>query len=600
MTSYVLAYEVRMCLAGVAEPIGSLVGVASWPTGVFLLPLEHPWPFLLPGRPSTCFTNHGRSQRYPSLENLPSQTVVCDVEGALLRTSSTFPYFMLVALEAGGFLRGLLLLLLHPLISCLSHEVGIRIMVMVCFFGLRKQDFRVGRAMLPKFFLEQVGLEGFEVLRRGGRRMVCVSSMPTLMVEGFLKEYLDVEVVLGRELKVFAGYYTGLMEDGAIGFGHVDFAHHQLFTHCKVYESITCIWFFFLQEVRLVGEAERRRWHPLPRSQYPKPLVFHGGRIAFRPDAISTFCMFLWLPLGFALAFARALVFLFLPYALSVPLLASLGMHSRLITSSDKEERRGDGSQLYICNHRTLLDALYISAALGRHVTATTYSVSRISEWFSPIRTVRLTRNREEDAARMKKLVQEGDLMVCPEGTTCREPYLLRFSPLAAEISREVVPVALESWVSMFYGTSTGKLKFLDPLYFLMNPLPCYEVEFMARVPTGAIGGKECSSYEMANHLQGEIGRRLGGRIGTHVIDPRRGAERGRWRSFLEPVAGCPRNPTPSSHCFLLPLISDFDLHFPLIFGDKFWSASEGGGGRDEGRSGRPKGGEGDGGGKEE
>ncbi|URE02321.1 glycerol-3-phosphate acyltransferase [Musa troglodytarum] len=318
------------------------------------------------------------------------------------------------------------------------------------------------------------------------------------------------------------------MEDRVIGFGHVDLAHHQLFTHCKVshhistqyevyvhinytvYESITCVRFFSLQEVCLVGEAEKRRWHPLPSSQYPKPLVFHDGRIAFTPDAISTLCMFLWFPLGFALAFARALVFLCLPYALCVPLLAFLGMHSRLITSDDKEERRGDGSQLYICNHRTLLDGLYISAALGRHLTATTYSVSRISEWFSPIRTVRLTRNREEDAARMKKLVQEGDLLVCPEGTTCREPYLLRFSQLVAEISREVVPVALESWVSMFYGTSTGKLKFLDPLYFLMNPFPCYEVEFMARVATGAIGGKECSSYEMANHLQAEIGTRLG------------------------------------------------------------------------------------------
>lgn len=95
----------------------------------------------------------------------------------------------------------------------------------------------MGRAMLPKFFLEQVGLEGFEVLRRGGTR-VCVTSMPTVMVEGFLKEYLDVEVVLGRELKVFGGYYTGLMEDEVIGFGHVDFARHQLCTHCKVSHHI--------------------------------------------------------------------------------------------------------------------------------------------------------------------------------------------------------------------------------------------------------------------------------------------------------------------------------------------------------------------------
>ncbi|RWW58876.1 hypothetical protein BHE74_00034226 [Ensete ventricosum] len=456
---------------------------------------------------------HIRFQKWPPLpDKLSGQTVVCHMEGGLLRSSSIFPYFMLVALEAGGFFRALLLLLLCPVIACLGHEMRLRIMVVVCFCGLRKEKFELGRTVLPKFFLEDVGMEGFEILSRSQRK-VCVSAMPTVMVEGFLRGYLEVEVAVGRELKVFGGYYTGLMEkdsvaskvlsgtekareDDVIGFGGYpsSVVHHPLFSHCK--------------EVYLVSEADKRKWRVLPRTEYPKPLVFHDGRIAFRPTPTSTLCMFLWIPLAFLLAFARAAIFIFLPYSFSVPLLCFTGMHSRVITSS--RNHQAERRQLYISNHRTLLDPLCISAALGHHVTATTYSVSRISEMLSPIRTVRLTRNREQDKGLMKKLLREGALVVCPEGTTCREPYLIRFSPLFAEVSEDVVPVALESHVSMFYGTSTSKLKFLDPLCFLMNPFPRYVVQFMEKVATGWIGGNKCSSCEIANHLQGEIGKLLG------------------------------------------------------------------------------------------
>ncbi|KAJ8470616.1 hypothetical protein OPV22_024959 [Ensete ventricosum] len=412
---------------------------------------------------------HIRFQKWPPLpDKLSGQTVVCHMEGGLLRSSSIFPYFMLVALEAGGFFRALLLLLLCPVIACLGHEMRLRIMVVVCFCGLRKEKFKLGRTVLPKFFLEDVGMEGFEILSRSQRK-VCVSAMPTVMVEGFLRGYLEVEVAVGRELKVFGGYYTGLMEkdsvaskvlsgtekareDDVIGFGGYpsSVVHHPLFSHCK--------------EVYLVSEADKRKWRVLPRTEYPKPLVFHDGRIAFRPTPTSTLCMFLWIPLAFLLAFARAAIFIFLPYSFSVPLLCFTGMHSRVITSS--RNHQAERRQLYISNHRTLLDPLCISAALGHHVTATTYSVSRISEMLSPIRTVRLTRNREQDKGLMKKLLREGALVVCPEGTTCREPYLIRFSPLFAE--------------------------------------------FMEKVATGWIGGNKCSSCEIANHLQGEIGKLLG------------------------------------------------------------------------------------------
>ena len=172
----------------------------------------------------------------------------------------------------------------------------------------------------------------------------------------------------------------------------------------------------------------------------------------------------------------------------------------------------GDNSgRLFICNHRTLLDPIYIAAVLNnQRISAVTYSVSRITEKISPIKTVSLTRNREEDKRRMETLLKQGDLVICPEGTTCREPYLLRFSSLFAEVADEIHPVALMTKAGMFYGTSTGLFKVFDHFYFLMNPWPEYEVKFLGKMSTRSIDGKSCTGFEAANHVQSEIGRVLG------------------------------------------------------------------------------------------
>jgi glycerol-3-phosphate acyltransferase len=260
-----------------------------------------------------------------------------------------------------------------------------------------------------------------------------------------------------------------------------------------------------MQEVYAPTESARRRWHALPRRRYPRPLIFHDGRIAFRPTPGATLAMFMWVPLGVALAVARVATFLALPFSLSVPLLAALGMHSRVIANPASASK-----SLFACNHRSLLDPLYVAAAAGRKdLAAATYSISRLSEALSPIPTFRLTRDRAADRAAMHARLRScGGLVVCPEGTTCREPYLLRFSPLFAELGHDVAPVALHSSVGMFHGTTAAGWKALDPLFLLMNPTPAYIVHFLDTVDV------ECGGPEAARAVANELQRRIAEALG--------------------------------------------------------------------------------------
>ncbi|KAL5795762.1 hypothetical protein ACOSQ2_000582 [Xanthoceras sorbifolium] len=472
---------------------------------------------------------HSKYQKYTSLDHksdLSTKTLVFDVEGALMKSSSLFPYFMLVAFEAGGLIRAFVLLLSYPFICLVGEEMGLKIMVMVCFFGIKKDNFRVGTAVLPKFFLENVGLEIFQVLKRGGKS-VGVSNMPQVMIDSFLRDYLEIDVVVGRYLKVFCGHFVGLMEErnsdklvledilgqenNVVGISPFNNSlDHKLFLQCK--------------EIYLVRRTDKRSWRSLPRDKYPKPLVFHDGRLALRPTPAASLALFMWVPFAFLLAIIRTAVALIIPYNISIPVLIFTGLqltvklrpkNSHSFPNSKKQQHNNNNKQdrlLYVCNHRTLLDPLYLCFALKENLTAVTYSLSRMSEILSPIKTVRLTRNRDQDGKMMERLLNQGDLVVCPEGTTCREPYLLRFSPLFAELSDNIVPVANNTHVTMFHGTTAGGLKCLDPLLFLMNPSPSYTVELLDGVsglytcPADA----EKSRFDVANNVQSKLGKALG------------------------------------------------------------------------------------------
>jgi len=246
----------------------------------------------------------------------------------------------------------------------------------------------------------------------------------------------------------------------------------------------------------------------IPRSKYPKPLIFHDGRLAFLPTTSATLFMFMWLPLGFLMAIYR----IFLGVFLCCKFTLALGVFSGInLNFKDNNHQRSESKGLlYVCTHRTLLDPIFLSSCLGRPLTAVTYSLSKVSEFIAPIRTIRLTRDRKQDGETMKRLLGEGDLVVFPEGTTCREPYLLRFSSLFAELADEIVPVAMNAQVTMFYGTTASGLKVLDPIFFFMNPRPIYNIEILEKVPKELTCAGGRSSHEVANYIQQQLGYALG------------------------------------------------------------------------------------------
>lgn len=217
-------------------------------------------PVIPPSRPPA-MQRDGCPPPPPDDTRRPS-TLVVDVDTALLLRGRAgekedplelyFPYFMLVAVEAGGFLRGLLLLLAYPLLRLLARlgpgaaAAVTKPMAFMAFCGLRAARFRAGRAVLPKWLMEAVAEEALAAAR--GRRLVCVArGMPRVMLDGFLREYLGADVVVGTEMHAVCGFYTGLMlhddhrhdmvdaDATAVGFsGSPDFLDHPLARCCKV------------------------------------------------------------------------------------------------------------------------------------------------------------------------------------------------------------------------------------------------------------------------------------------------------------------------------------------------------------------------------
>ncbi|XP_062030583.1 glycerol-3-phosphate acyltransferase RAM2 [Rosa rugosa] len=461
---------------------------------------------------------------FPTIDKCPSigrekHTVVADMDGTLLRGRSSFPYFALVAFEVGGILRLLFLILASPLAGVLyyfvSESAGIRVLVFATFAGMKVADIEsVARAVLPKFYSTDLHSETWRVFSSCGKRCVLTAN-PRIMVEGFLKEFLGADMVLGTEIATYRGRATGFVLNPGILVGN-----NKADALKKVFGSDapdiglgdrkTDFLFMKLCKESYVVPA-KPEVEPVSHEKLPKPIVFHDGRLASKLTPLMALITILWIPVGFVLACLRIAAGSLLPMPVVYYAFWALGVRVYIKGTPPPPAKKSTGQTgvLFICSHRTLLDPIFLSTALGRPIPAVTYSLSRLSEIISPIKTVRLTRDRVADANMIKKLLEQGDLVICPEGTTCREPFLLRFSALFAELTDELVPVAMANRMSMFHGTTARGWKGMDPFYFFMNPSPAYEVTFLNKLPSELTCGAGKSSHDVANYIQRTIAASL-------------------------------------------------------------------------------------------
>ncbi|KAJ0044939.1 hypothetical protein Pint_06345 [Pistacia integerrima] len=447
---------------------------------------------------------------------MENSSVVSEFEGTLLKNPDPFSYFMLVAFEASGLIRFALLLILWPVIRlldvCGMGDAGLKLIIFVSTCGVHELEIEsVARAVLPKFYMDDIDIEAWKVFSSFDKR-VAVTKTPRVMVERFLKEHLRADEVIGSELWVNRfGFATGFTkgdfdsisnrvaklfidENPTLGLGR-NTSSSTILSICQEHRQPP-----FITNLRHHDHQVLR----------PLPVIFHDGRLVKRPTPSTALLIILWIPLGIILAIIRIFVGLILPMW-AIPYVSRLFGGKIIVKGKPPPPVAGSSSGvLFVCTHRTLMDPVVLSTVLRRQIPAVTYSISRLSEILSPIPTVRLTRIRHVDSEKIKRELAKGDLVVCPEGTTCREPFLLRFSALFAELTDRIVPVAMNYRVGFFHATTARGWKGLDPIFFFMNPRPVYEVTFLNQLPVEATCSSGKSPHDVANYVQRILAATLG------------------------------------------------------------------------------------------
>ncbi|KAM6573537.1 hypothetical protein CsatA_017617 [Cannabis sativa] len=445
--------------------------------------------------------------------NRENDTIVADMDGTLFTQQSSFPYFALVAYEVGGIFRLLFLLLASPLAGILYHFVsesaGIRVLIFATFVGMKVADINwVATAVLPKFYSLDLHPDTWQVFTSCKKRCILTAS-PKIMVEPFLKDYLGVDLVIGTEITSIKGFATGFVRSPGVivGENKVD-ALRREFPDLKTLapniglgdmESDYPFMKLCKESYRVDPKIKVK---PLSREKLPKAVIFHDGRLVQKPTPLMALLIILWTPIAILLSCLRITILSLTPLSNQHNMLRVVGVQIKVKGNPPPKGNTGRSGLLFVCSHRTVLDAVFVAGALHRQITTVSYSIARLSEIISPIKTTPLSRDRIKDAALIKKTLEEGDLIICPEGTTCREPFLLRFSALFADLSDELVPVAISVKMGMFHGTTARGSKWMDPFYFMMNPSPCYELNFLDKLPYELTrrGGK--TSVEVANYVQ--------------------------------------------------------------------------------------------------
>ncbi|KAK9757725.1 hypothetical protein RND81_01G182400 [Saponaria officinalis] len=443
-------------------------------------------------------------------------TVVVDLEGSILKDPDPFAYFMLIAFEASGPTRFGILLLFWPIIRLLEilgrKDVGLKLMIFIAVVGVRISEIEyVSRAVLPKFYMDDLDLGAFRLFSRYDKKVV-VTKTPRVMVERFVMDHLIADKVIGSELVVNRfGFATGLVKDVGLFSGRIS----EFVGEGEAWFHFNCATSKEPQNQPMsstVTQISSENYHD---TNNPLPVIFHDGRLAKKPKPFIALLITLWLPIGIIIGITRMiflLIRLFIPKGV-IPYenILVVGTYIKVKGTPPlppNHSSRGGGGVLFVCNHRTFGDPVILSHLLHTKIKAVTYSLSRITEFLSPMPTMQLTRNRHVDAEKIKKELAKGHLVICPEGTTCREPFLLRFSALFAELTDQIIPVGLIFRPLFFHPTTARGWKSLDLMFYCMNPITIYEVTFLNKLENEVILGK--NSYQIANYVQSLLGETLG------------------------------------------------------------------------------------------
>lgn len=153
-----------------------------------------------------------------------SQTVAADLDGTLLISTTSLPYFLLVALKAGTALRAIILLSFLPFLYSIrlfvSESLAIQALIFVALAGLRIRDIEaVAASVLPRLYAEDVHPDAWRVFSSCGRRCI-VTACPRVMTEHFGRNYLRADKVLGTELETTpSGRATGFVKRPGVLIG---------------------------------------------------------------------------------------------------------------------------------------------------------------------------------------------------------------------------------------------------------------------------------------------------------------------------------------------------------------------------------------------
>ncbi|KAF3587034.1 hypothetical protein F2Q69_00031885 [Brassica cretica] len=302
-------------------------------------------------------------------------SVVSEFEGTLLKRDDPFSYFMLLSFDASGVIRFALLLFLCPVTALLNvfsyKNAALKLMIFVATAGLRESEIElVARDVLPKFYMDDLSMDTwifFQLVQEKDRGDEDAST------HGREKPHLG----LGRRPASIK--FISLCEE-------------------QIHEPVQ-------------GDQQVE-------VQPPKPVIFHDGGLMKRPTPANALIILLWFPFGIILSVR------------SFSQCGSYLMSFCRVTVKGKPPPKAGNSRgvLFVCNHRrTMIDPLVISYALGRSIPAVLISeVSRFYDILSPVPIVWFTRNRDVDAVvMMEKELSKGDLVVCPEGSICYQPFVL-------------------------------------------------------------------------------------------------------------------------------------------------------------------------------